>query len=190
MTRWLIWVAAAVFCGEWVEQSQAATINVTFGSNFFNPQDVTINQGDTVIWSNTGGSHTVTGDGANNPNGDVFCGNTFFGPGGRCTNTFNTPGFYRYRCLPHSTSFTSGMVGTVTVLPRVNTPAVLTDAVRLSNGQFQFRVNSTANTTNIVETSTNLTSWQPLVTNVTQSGTFSITDGAALNLRFYRVQKP
>ncbi len=194
MTKKLaVGAAVAVFVGGWVREAHGATTNVAFGGagNFFNPANVTINQGDTVIWSNLGGSHTVTGDGANNPNGDVFCGNNFFAAGGKCTNTFNTPGFYRYRCIPHSFSFTSGMVGTVTVLSAVPTPAVLTNAVRLTNDQFRFAVKTTANSTNIVETSNDLTSWRPLITNVPASGTFTLTDGAArFSLQFYRVQKP
>src|SRR6266516_2765723 len=47
----------------------AATVNVSFGNFSFNPKNVTIHVGDTVVWTNTGGGHTVTGDGA-----DPFCG--------------------------------------------------------------------------------------------------------------------
>jgi plastocyanin len=36
-----------------------------------------------------------------------------FGVGG--TRTFNVAGTYRYRCTAHSTNYTSGMVGTITV---------------------------------------------------------------------------
>ena len=186
-----LWAAVVVCFGSWAGGAHGATTNVTFGSNFFNPKDVTINQGDTVIWSNSGGTHTVTGDGATNPNGDVFCGTPFFPLGGKCTNAFNTPGFYRYRCTIHSSSFTSGMVGTVTVLSSAPTPAVLTNAMKLPSDQFRFTVITTANSTNIIETSTNFTSWRPVITNVAASGTFTITDAAArFSIQFYRVQKP
>lgn len=168
----------------------AATNSVTFGSNFFNPKDITIHEGDTVIWTDSGGTHTVTGDGSNNPNNDVFCGNTFFSAGGKCTNTFNTPGFYRYRCTLHSSSFTSGMVGTVTVLSAAAPPPVLTNTMIFSAGRLQFTVNSAPNTTNIVEASTNFLSWEPLQTNVPASGTFTITNDTALIMQFYRVHRP
>ena len=36
-----------------------------------------------------------------------------FGAGG--TRTFNVAGTYRYRCTAHSTNYTTGMVGTITV---------------------------------------------------------------------------
>ena len=54
-----------------------------------------------------------------------------------------------------------------------------------------FTVITTANSTNIVETSTNFTSWRPVITNVAASGTFTITDaGARFSIQFYRVRKP
>src|SRR5258708_2358442 len=47
----------------------AVSTNVTFQNFSFTPQTVTIQSGDTVTWTNAGGTHTVTGDGAN-----PFCG--------------------------------------------------------------------------------------------------------------------
>jgi plastocyanin len=47
----------------------SAMTNVIFQNFSFTPQSVTIEVGDTVVWTNAGGVHTVTGDGA-----DPFCG--------------------------------------------------------------------------------------------------------------------
>ncbi len=102
----------------WRERGVAATINVSFGggSLTFNPKTVTINVGDTVMWTNAGGSHTVTGDGA-----DPFCGTGFVSTS--CSHTFNTAGTFGYHCIPHA-SF--GMTGTVIVQAAANTPPSVT----------------------------------------------------------------
>src|SRR5437773_1591152 len=47
----------------------AITTNVTYGSFFFVPRVVSINAGDTVVWTNGFGSHTVLGTGS-----DPICG--------------------------------------------------------------------------------------------------------------------
>jgi plastocyanin len=95
----------------------AATVNVSFGNFSFSPRNVTINVGDTVVWSNTGGSHTVTGDGS-----DPFCGSGTIPTS--CSHTFNTAGTFPYRCIPHASSF--DMRGTVTVQSAANTPPSVT----------------------------------------------------------------
>jgi len=95
----------------------AATTNVSFGNFSFSPKTVTINVGDTVVWSNTGGSHTVTGDGS-----DPFCGSGFIPRS--CSHTFNTAGTFPYHCIPHQFSF--NMVGTVIVQAAANTPPSVT----------------------------------------------------------------
>jgi plastocyanin len=90
----------------------AATTNVSFGNNLmFTPKNVTINVGDTVVWSNTGGTHTVTGDGS-----DPFCGNGAISTS--CSHTFSTAGMFSYHCIPHQQF---GMVGTVIVQASANT---------------------------------------------------------------------
>src|SRR6476661_5919733 len=50
-------------------EASGATTNVVFRDFSFTPRSVTIQVGDTVVWTNAGGTHTVTGDGA-----DPFCG--------------------------------------------------------------------------------------------------------------------
>jgi plastocyanin len=88
----------------------------------FVPADLSIAVGQTVVWSNLGGSHNANGDvdtqtGTSFGNPEAF----FFSPimgaaGGVCIGsfTFNTPGVYTYDCSV-GTHAALGMVGTVTV---------------------------------------------------------------------------
>ena len=98
----------------WSVQSSGGAQNavVTTGAASFSPAAVTIPAGGTVRFQyGSGVGHTVTPE---NPSGSW----TERSLGSASDNfevTFNTPGTYRYRCLPHSTNFTSGMVGVVTV---------------------------------------------------------------------------
>src|SRR5437667_495149 len=98
-------------------RASAATTNVSFGNFSFSPKTVTINVGDTVVWTNTGGGHTVTGDGS-----DLFCGTNSIPTS--CSHTFNTAGTFPYHCIPHQFSF--NMVGTVIVQASANTPPSVT----------------------------------------------------------------
>ncbi len=89
--------------------AQATVHNVSVGSNFFMPNSLTINAGDTVLWTNTGGFHNVDGTDATNPV-------TFInGPASSASWTyqrqFNQTGTYNYVCTPHA----PGMSGTITV---------------------------------------------------------------------------
>jgi plastocyanin len=81
----------------------------------FDPATITIEPGTTVRWINDGNdAHTVTPE--NTSQSGVWQRQTTSSPGLVFEHTFNVPNqTYRYRCEPHSTSFTSGMVGTVTV---------------------------------------------------------------------------
>ncbi len=168
-----------------VVPAHAASTNVAFGSFFFNPSVVTINAGDTVYWTNgLAGSHTLLGTGS-----DPICGGAFL----PCSHTFNVPGTYTYQCtlLGHAAA---GMTGAVVVVGMTISPAVLTNAMRLPNGDFQFTVSSTANRTNIIQASTNLTlsNWIPIGTTVPATNVFTFTDtnAAAFPIRFYRVAQP
>jgi plastocyanin len=90
----------------------AQTAVVTTGAASFSPAAVTIPAGGTVRFQyGSGAGHTVTPE---TPSGSWTERNL-----GSATDnfevTFATPGTYRFRCRPHSTNFTSGMVGVVTV---------------------------------------------------------------------------
>ncbi|MBI3416852.1 MAG: TIGR03118 family protein [Verrucomicrobia bacterium] len=97
--------------------AHGATTNVVYRNFSFTPKSVTINVGDTVVWTNAGGSHTVTGNGT-----DPFCGSIVIPV--NCSHTFTNAGTFPYHCIPHQ-SF--GMVGTVVVLaaPAANVPPTI-----------------------------------------------------------------
>jgi len=95
---------------------RAATTNVVYQDFSFTPQTVTINVGDTVVWTNGGGTHTVTGDGA-----DAFCGPNAIPVS--CSTTFTNAGVFPYHCNFHQSL---GMVGTVNVVQPSNGPPSVT----------------------------------------------------------------
>jgi len=167
----------------------AATNTVMFGAFFFSPSTVNINAGDTVVWSAASlGSHTITGTGA-----DPICGTGLVGTG--CSHTFSTPGNYPYICTVtgHAGAGMTGLV-TVAAAPLPATPALLTNMIVLPNGSSQFDVFSTAQRTNLVQASTNLTAsnWTTISTVIPASTNFTVIDSNAplFQLRFYRVVQP
>lgn len=164
---------------------KAATTNVTTSGFTFVPSVITINAGDTVIWTNLSGIHSVTGEDPAEP----LCGSNF---PPSCTNTFLVPGSYAYHCIPHQ-SF--GMTGVVNVLAPPAVPAVLSQAQTLPSGELQFTIDSSANRTNVVEASTNAASpaaWSSIATLVPTNTPFLFIDSNASSfpLRFYRVVQP
>ena len=100
---WAVIGAAATGAG-----AANQTVMALSGPNRFSPSTVTINQGETVTWSNGGGNHNVQ-----------FNDGTYQMPanpsttGWTVSRTFNTPGTFTYVCREHA----PGMAGTVTVLP-------------------------------------------------------------------------
>lgn len=86
--------------------ARAATTNVVFDDFSYSPETVTIQVGDTVVWTNAGGVHTVTGDGE-----DPFCGPDAISTS--CSETFMSAGTFPYHCVFHRSL---GMVGTVIVM--------------------------------------------------------------------------
>jgi plastocyanin len=166
--------------------ARAATNFVAFGgiNSTFRPDTLTINVGDTVIWTNAGGPHTVTGAGA-----EPLCGAASVSA---CTNTFTTAGSFSYVCNFH---FFSGMTGLIVVNGDSAAVPVLTNTLRLTNGFLTFTVLNTADRTNIIQTSTNLASsnnWVPIATLVPNTNRYDFTDSnsPSFNLRFYRVLLP
>lgn len=84
------------------------------GSSFLNGT-ITIAAGTTVRWINDDGQpHTVTPE--NSSQAGVWARQTTSSPGLVFEHTFSVANqTYRYRCEPHSTNFTNGMVGVITV---------------------------------------------------------------------------
>lgn len=167
----------------------AATNNVTFGFAFFSPNDLTIEVGDTVVWSNQGGTHTVTGTGT-----DPICGPDLVPIS--CSRTFDTAGDFPYICTIGSHA-AFGMTGVVRVAqaPITITPAILSEPTLTPAGDFEFTVSSTANQTNVVQATTNAanpSAWTPIATLVPTNATFEFTDTnqGGFPIRFYRVVQP
>jgi plastocyanin len=90
--------------------TKLAPAMVTATNYQFAPRDVTINQGESVTWTNGGGTHNVVieAEGLEQPSTEAPPGP----PNWPVTHAFNTPGTFTYYCRPHR-SF--GMTGTVTV---------------------------------------------------------------------------
>jgi plastocyanin len=106
------------------QSASGATFVVSYGGTLglhFSPATITINAGDTIVWTNkdnTGaGGHTVTGNTAP----DMFCGSGTISFG--CSHTFNGAGVFAYRCIPHA-GF--GMTGSVTVVSAPPPPPSVT----------------------------------------------------------------
>jgi plastocyanin len=91
----------------------ATVHNVAVTSNQFTPASLTINQGDTVLWTNMSGFHNVNGSTSTYPNNPVgFINGSASSAMWTYQIVFNTPGTYDYQCDPHAAG---GMVGTVAV---------------------------------------------------------------------------
>lgn len=89
--------------------AQATQAQVSAVDNEFLPRTITINAGDTVVWTNNGQlPHTVTADDGSFDSGLFFSGQTF-------SLTFDTPGTFPYHCTLHGAPGGVGMAGVVVV---------------------------------------------------------------------------
>ena len=92
-----------------------ARIDVEVLSNMFTPSAITIDVGDTVVWTNFGGTHNVNGSTATFSGNPVSFGSGAAAPAGWVYSfKFNVAGTYDYQCDPHAGI---GMTGTITVVP-------------------------------------------------------------------------
>ncbi len=92
----------------------AATHNVDIKNFAFTPRDLTINAGDTVVWTQHDAiQHTTTSDAVPRlwDSGLLSAGQTF-------SHTFDTVGTFPYHCTPHAGT----MKATITVQAAVNNP--------------------------------------------------------------------
>jgi plastocyanin len=98
------------------------THTVNAGNFYYNPSDLTIEQGDMVIWINDGGFHDVNGDietltGLSYNNPESFDSEAMNTPGGEIySHVFNIIGEYNYDCSV-GTHAANGMIGSITVIP-------------------------------------------------------------------------
>ncbi len=169
---------------------KAADYTVVMGPNTltFNPASISINQGDTVTWTNAAQftPHTSTsGSPPGTPNGLWNTGTlSGLGMGAVTFNNFaaNT---YPYYCTIHG----AAMVGSLTVTNAVPEPQPsLTNAV-LSAGQFHFSIDGLIGQKYAVQSSPDLLSWTSISTNLATTTSASVTDSSASNapVSFYRV---
>src|SRR4051794_11619946 len=107
----------AVLCGR---SASAATVIIVpkqvFPDFYFSPTNVTINVGDTVVWTNFGiNNHSLEASPTNAS--EQFCG-TGTNYISNCAVTFQTPGVFFFDCFQHRTNRTGSlsMTGTVTVV--------------------------------------------------------------------------
>jgi plastocyanin/peptidoglycan hydrolase-like protein with peptidoglycan-binding domain len=87
----------------------AANDPVSILDNSYSPQSITVNPGDTVVWTNYGSlSHTVVADNNAFVSGATTAGVNF-------SYTFNSPGIYRYHDQSYGAVNGVGMSGAITV---------------------------------------------------------------------------
>lgn len=110
----LVALSACLF---FVQNLEAKVYTVAVSNYKYEPKELTIQVGDTVVWNNPDGHHNVNGNKSVYPSNPESFGNdvamswTF-------RYVFNTAGTYDYQCDPH-TFF--GMFGKVTVKDKLST---------------------------------------------------------------------
>jgi plastocyanin len=89
--------------------SQAATSTVFTRDNRFDPEEIRIDPGDTVVWNNAGSRiHTVNADDRSFRSGDMGTRETY-------SHTFPEEGYFPYFCKYHGARGGVGMAGVVIV---------------------------------------------------------------------------
>ena len=104
---WILGLIAVIPLAAMGQTSHAVSVT----SNVFTPAEITINQGDEIVWTNTQGNHNVNGLQSKFPSNPESFGNAV-GSGWVFSHVFNVAGVYDYQCNPHAGL---GMVGKVIV---------------------------------------------------------------------------
>ena len=163
--------------------AEATTHNVTVNGSSFAPAALTIEAGDTVVWENGDAffSHTTTSDLS------IFDNNYWNGvlvdQGDTFAHTFNDAGTFTY-----SDQLDSG-TGTITVILAAP-PGIVLASARQESSQFLFDATGlTVGKTNVLEASTNLTSWAAIQTNVADNASLTFTNTTTLPSRFFRLME-
>jgi plastocyanin len=103
----LLGVLASVLLGVAPAWAQTAAVSAT--DNEFSPEEIEVEAGTTITWTNNGDApHTVTAD-----NGSFESGN--MDPGDEFSETFSEQGRYPYYCEYHGAPDGQGMSGVVVV---------------------------------------------------------------------------
>ncbi len=165
--------------------AEATTYYVTVNGSSFSPATLTIEPGDTVVWENVDDlfPHTTTSDlSMFDPN---FWDGLMVSQGDTFAQTFNNVGTFTY----HDQADTG--TGSITVsLPA--SPAIILESARQEGSQFLFAVTGlTVGKTNVLQSSTNLTSWVAIQTNLANNTSLTFTNPTTLPRCFFRlVQLP
>ncbi len=105
---WILLLTAVMHMAALAQTSHV--VDVT--NNLFTPDAVSVQVGDTVIWTNSQGRHNVNGLQSKFPDNPESFGNSV-GSGWEFSHVFTIPGVYDYQCDPH---VQFGMVGQVAVM--------------------------------------------------------------------------
>lgn len=160
---------------------QAATHYVGVDDQGFFPDSLTIEQGDEVVWFNADEffSHTTTS--TLQPFNPDYWHAILVDQFDAFAKTFNNLGTFNY------TDQLESNFGSITVVVPAPTGITL-ETPRVEAGQFLFDVTGlTAGKSHVLQTSTNLTSWTSLSTNIATSSTMTFTNSAPTGIRFFQV---
>jgi plastocyanin len=118
--------------------ANAATVNVDIQNFAFIPVTVTINVGDSVVWTQRDTTtHTVNSDnGAFPPSGNLTLAKPTY------MHTFNAAGTFNYHCSPHPF-----MTGKVIVQAAANTPPTVSITSPINGAVLHCRPNVTITAT-------------------------------------------
>ena len=164
-------------------QIQAADYYIGVDGSGFSPAMLEINVGDTVVWENTDDTdypHTTTSD--LNIFDPGYWDGYMFSLGDTFSWTFNSVGTFTY----HDSADIG--TGTIIVNPLSLTPTITLESPRLENGQFLFEATGlTVGKTAVLMSSTNLTSWTAIQTNVADGSSLTFTNTTSLGHCFFQV---
>src|SRR5437764_694795 len=105
----IITLRLVALLGSILATAEGATVPVDIANFAYNPDPVTINVGDTIVWTQRDTTiHTVTSGNSPTPNGLFNSGNLSLNQ--TFSHTFTTPGTFPYFCIPHSTFMTGTVI--------------------------------------------------------------------------------
>jgi len=172
MNRKLVFVlllsAAAVMVG--LPQALAAqSVNVSIAGFAYNPAEITISKGTTVIWTqNDAANHTVTSDTGLFDSGNLTTGQTF-------SLTFNEIGTFKYHCTIHP--FMKGTVNVIEMQQRFNISGYKINSTD-NNGSgipdWKIMLQNTTTGMEIMNTTTNATGFYRFMG--LANGTYNVTE--------------
>lgn len=184
MSQTFLSVSFLLFTGFCITSSAVADDHyVTVDDSGFSPAALTIEVGDTVIWENVDDldfPHTATSD--LSPINSNYWRAFLAGYGDTDSHTFSNVGTFTYY------DEDGPGTGSITVNQPSSPPAITLESPRLMDGQFLFEATGlTDGKTNVLSSSTDLTSWTEIATNVAAGVSMTFTNGTTGPHRFFRL---